>query len=212
MAADQAAVFGIFASSESAEVAVQQLTAAGFSTQDISVLMSDIEGAKEFAAEKNTNAGEDATDGIGVAEVVGGTLAFLAEAGALAIPGEGPLVAAGPIIARLASSSESGLVGALVGLGIPEYEAKVYDGKIKAEGVMLSIHCARGEEVSKARDLMNGVGAEDIASFEEESIAGLEVEQEGANLDSLIPDKSSPSSTLTNTSLAAGNLREVEAF
>jgi hypothetical protein len=207
MAANQAAVFGIFASSPSAEVAVHQLTTAGFSTENISVLMSDTEGAKEFAAERNTNGGKDATNGIGE-----GGAPLLAEADALAIPGAGPLVAAGPIIKSLAGSDESGLVGALLGSGIPEYEAKLYDSKIRAGGVMLSIHCVPLEEVSKARDLMNEAGAEDIASFEEESIAGLELEQEGASLDSMIPDDSSPSSTLTNASLAAGNLREVEAF
>lgn len=201
MAANQAAVFGIFASSLSVEEAVNRLTTAGFSTEDISVLMSDTEGAKEFAAERNTNAVEDATNRVGGGGGVGGTLAFLAEAGAITIPGEGPLVAVGPIIASLAGSSESGLVGALVGLGIPEYEAKGYDGKIKAGGAMLSIRCVRCEEVTKARDLMNEAGAEDISSFEEESIVVLEVDQEGPG-----------SSMMTNTPLAAGNVSEAEAF
>jgi Heat induced stress protein YflT len=196
MAANRAAVFGIFASSLSAEIAVHQLTTVGFSTQDISVLMSDTEEAKELAAERNTNAGKDATNGIGEG---GGPL--LAEAGALAISGAGPLVAAGPIIKSLAGSDESGLVGALLGLGIPEYEAKLYDGKIRAGGVMLSIHCLRLEEVSKARDLMNEAGADDIASFEEQSIAGLKVEQGAAR-----------SSIMTNTPLAAINVSEAEAF
>jgi hypothetical protein len=194
MAANEAAVFGTFASSLSAAAAVHQLTTAGFPTEDISVLMSDTEGAKELAAVRNPNSGKT-TDGI----ERGGPL--LAEAGALVIPGEGPLVAAGSIIASLAGSNETGLVGALLGLGIPEYEAKLYESQIKAGRVMLSIRCVRFEEVSKARDLMNEAGAEDIVSSGEDSIAALEVDQEGAR-----------GSIMPNTPLAAGNISEVQAF
>jgi hypothetical protein len=174
MAAENAAVFGIFASRASAEAAVDQLTAAGFSTQDVSVLMSGMEGSKEFAAERNTKA--DATTGVAVGGVLGGTLGLLAGIGAVAIPGAGPLIAAGPIAASLAGlgvgGAVGGLVGALVGLGIPEYEAKLYGGRVKDGEVLLSIHCDRCEEVSDAMAILTAVGAVDIASFEEESSAG----------------------------------------
>jgi hypothetical protein len=173
MAAENA-VFGIFASRSSAEAAVDQLTAAGFSTQDVSVLMSGMETSKELATERNTRA--DATTGVAVGSVVGGTLGLLAGIGAVAIPGAGPLIAAGPIVASLAGlgvgGAVGGLVGALVGLGIPEYEAKLYGGRVKDGEVLLSIHCDRCEEVSGARTILTAVGAVDIASFGEESIAG----------------------------------------
>jgi hypothetical protein len=134
MAGDNAAVFGIFAIITSAEAAVDRLMAAGFSSQDVSVLISDNEGSKEFATEMNTKAPEGATTGAEVGGVVGGTLGLLAGMSALAIPGVGPLIAAGPIMATLAGLGVGGavasLVGALVGLGIPEYEAKLYDGRV----------------------------------------------------------------------------------
>jgi hypothetical protein len=179
MAAESAAVFGIFASRESAEAAVDRLTAAGFSTEDVSVLMTGMEGSKEVAPERNTKA--DATTGVAVGGVVGGTLGLLAGIGAIAIPGAGPLIAAGPIVASLAGlgvgGAVGGLVGALVGLGIPEYEAKLYGGRVKDGEVLLSIQCVRCEEVSSARAILTAVGALDIASFGEESIAGYGVHE-----------------------------------
>ena len=180
MAGENAAVFGIFASGASAEAAVDRLTAAGFSTEDVSVLMSGMEGSKEAAPERNTKA--DATTGLAVGGVVGGTLGLLAGIGAVVIPGAGPLIAAGPIVASLAGlgvgGAVGGLVGALVGLGIPEYEAKLYDGRVKDGEVLLSIHCVRCEEVSDARAILTAVGAVDIASFGEESIAGYGVHED----------------------------------
>lgn len=177
MAAENAAVFGIFASRENAEAAVDRLTAAGFSTQDVSVLMS---GMEEFATERNAKM--DATTGIAVGGVVGGTLGLLAGIGAVAIPGAAPLIAAGPIVASLAGlgvgGAVGGLVGALVGLGIPEYEAKLYGGRVKDGEVLLSIHCVRCEQVSDARAILTVIGAVDIASFGEESIAGYGVHGE----------------------------------
>jgi hypothetical protein len=155
MSGENAAVFGTFAGRASLEAAVDRLTAAGFSCGDISILMSDKEGSKEFAM-------------VGVGGVVGGALGLLAGIGALTIPGVGPLIAAGPIIASLAGlgvgGAVVGLVGALVVLGIPEYEAKLYDGRVKDGGVLLSIHCVPSDVVSKARDLLAAAGAEDIAS------------------------------------------------
>jgi Protein of unknown function (DUF3341) len=180
MVAENAAVFGIFASRASAEAAVDQLTAAGFSTQDVSVLMSGMEGSKEFATERNTKA--DAATGVAVGGVVGGTLGLLAGIGALTIPGAGPLIAAGPIVAGLAGlgvgGAVGGLVGALVSLGIPEFEAKLYDGRVKDGELLLSIQCVRCEEVSNARAILTAVGALDIASFGEESIAGYGVHED----------------------------------
>jgi hypothetical protein len=174
MAGDSAAVFGIFAMRTSAEAAVDRLTAAGFASQDLSFLISDKEGAKEFAAETNIKAPEGAAAGVEVGGVVGGTLGLLVGINALAMPGVGPLIAAGPLLASLAGLSVGaavgGLVGALVGLGIPEFEAKLYDGRVRDGGVLLSVHCVSYEEITRARDVLIVAGAEDIASSGEESI------------------------------------------
>src|SRR5712671_6461853 len=168
MAGKNTAAFAIFPSRTEAERAVNDLTSAGFSNQDVSVLMADRQGAKDFAAEKNTKAPEGATTGAGVGGAVGGTLGLLAGIGALAIPGVGPLIAAGPIMGALAGlgvgGTVGGLVGALVGLGIPEYEAKRYEGRVKDGGVLLSVHCDSSQEVSRAKDILKATGADDIAS------------------------------------------------
>lgn len=173
MAGDNAAVFGIFTMRTSAEAAVDRLTAAGFSSQDVSVLISDKEGSREFAMETNTKAPEGAT-GAEVGGIVGGTLGLLAGMSALSLPGVGALIAAGPILASLAGlgvgGAVGGLVGALVGLGIPEYEAKLYDGRLKDGSVFLSVCCVSCEEITRARDVLAAAGAEDIASSGEESI------------------------------------------
>ena len=175
MAGKNTAAFGIYPNNSAAERAVDQLIAAGFSNQDVSVLMSDRQGAKDFAAEKNTKAPEGATTGVGVGGAVGGTLGLLAGIGALAIPGVGPLIAAGPIMGALAGlgvgGAVGGIVGALVGLGIPEYEAKRYAGRVKDGGVLLSVHCDSSEEVSRAKDILKATGAEDIASSGEKSLS-----------------------------------------
>ena len=129
------AVFGIYKSEVAAEAAVDQIVAAGFSNSDVSVLMSDVDSTKEFAHEKSTKAPEGTATGVTAGGVVGGTLGLLAGIGALAIPGVGPLIAAGPIMGALAGlgvgGAVGGVVGALVGLGIPEYEAKRYEGRVK---------------------------------------------------------------------------------
>lgn len=175
MAGKNTAAFGIYSSRTAAETAVDQLIAAGFSNQDVSVLMSDKQGSKEFATEKNTKAPEGTTTGVGVGGAIGGTLGLLAGIGALAIPGVGPLIAAGPIMATLAGLGVGGvvggLVGALVGMGIPEYEAKRYEGRIKDGGILLSVHCDSGEEVSRAKDILKATGAEDIASSGEKAVS-----------------------------------------
>ena len=171
--AKNTAVFGIYKSVTHAEQAVDRISAAGFSSNDISVLLPDNQSSKEFAHEKNTKAPEGTTTGVTAGGAIGGTLGLLAGIGALAIPGVGPFIAAGPIMAALAGlgvgGAVGGLIGALVGMGIPEYEAKRYEGRIKDGGVLLSVHCDTSEEVSRAKDLLKNTGAEDISSTGEAS-------------------------------------------
>jgi hypothetical protein len=176
MAGKNTAVFAIFPTQIDAERAVNELTAAGFSRQDVSVLMADKTSTREFAAEKNTKAPEGTTTGAGIGGAVGGTLGLLAGIGAIAIPGIGPLIAAGPIMATLAGvgagGALGGVVGALVGMGIPEYEAKRYEGRVKEGGVLASVHCDSSEEVSRAKDILKRTGGEDVASSGEKSVSG----------------------------------------
>ncbi|HZD75629.1 MAG TPA: DUF3341 domain-containing protein [Acidobacteriaceae bacterium] len=187
MAGKNTAAFGIYPSNAAAEAAVDRLVAAGFSNQDVSVLLADRQGARDFAAEKNTKLPEGATTGAGVGGAVGGTLGLLAGIGALAIPGVGPLIAAGPIMGALAGlgvgGTVGGLVGALVGLGIPEYEAKRYEGRVKDGGILLSVHCDSSEEVSRAKDILKATGAEDISSAGEKSVSTHGVEADRNNVD-----------------------------
>src|ERR1700686_1681984 len=173
MAGKNTAVFGIYRNSADAERAVDALVRAGFSNQDISVLLPDNQTSKEFAHEKNTKAPEGTTTGVATGGVVGGALGLLAGIGALAIPGVGPFIAAGPIMGALAGlgvgGAVGGLIGALVGMGIPEYEAKRYEGRIKEGGVLLSVHCDTSEEITRAKDLLKQTGAQDISSSGEAS-------------------------------------------
>ncbi len=168
MAGKNTAVFGIYKSGESAERAVDSIIAAGFPSSDISVLLPDTRSTKAFAHEKDTKAPEGTTAGVTAGGAIGGTLGLLAGIGALAIPGVGPLIAAGPIMAGLAGlgigGAVGGIVGALVGMGIPEYEAKRYEGQVKGGGTLLSVHCDTSEEISRAKDLLKSTGATDIAS------------------------------------------------
>ena len=175
MAGKNTAAFGIFPSRSAAEGAVNRLHAAGFSNDDVSVLMADKQGSKDFAAEKNTKAPEGTTAGVLGGGTVGGTLGLLAGIGALAIPGVGPLIAAGPIMGALAGlgigSAVGGLVGALVGMGIPEYEAKRYEGRVNGGGILVSAHCENSEEISRAKDVLKAAGGEDIASSGEKAVS-----------------------------------------
>lgn len=167
------AVFGIYPNIASAEAAVDQLVSAGFSETAVSVLMADTDSTREFAHRKATKAPEGTATGAAAGGVVGGTLGLLAGLGALAIPGVGPLIAAGPIMATLAGlgagGAVGGLIGALAGLGIPEYEAKRYEGRVKDGGVLLSVHCNTSDEIKQAKDYLKATGAEDIASSGEAS-------------------------------------------
>ena len=173
MAGKNTAAFGIYSDRIALENAVEELKAAGYRYTDISVLFADNAGTKDFAHEKHTKAPEGAATGAGTGAVVGGTLGWLAGIGALAIPGLGPFIAAGPIMAALAGAgvggTVGGLVGALVGMGIPEYEAKRYEGRIKSGGILLSVHCDNSEWTKKAKDILERTGAEDVSSTGESS-------------------------------------------
>jgi hypothetical protein len=173
MAGKNTAVFGIYTSRAGAEEAVDALRRAGFRNTDISALFPDNAGTKDFAHEKNTKAPEGATTGATSGAVVGGVLGWLAGIGMLAIPGIGPLLAAGPIVAALAGAGAvgvaGGIVGALVGFGIPEYEAKRYEGRVKHGGILLSVHCDDQAWVKRAEDVMKRTGAEDVGSAGEAS-------------------------------------------
>jgi hypothetical protein len=187
MAGKNVAVFGIYKSSAQAESAVEKIiefrtVAGGFTHNDISVLLTDIKSSKEFAYEKNTKAPEGATTGVATGGVIGGTLGLLTGIGALAIPGLGPFIAAGPIMAGLAclgvGGAFGGLVGAFVGMGVPEYEAKRYEGRVKEGGVLLSVHCETSDQISRAKDLLMQTGAEDISFANETAVSshGLKTE------------------------------------
>jgi hypothetical protein len=169
------AVFGIYQSTNQAENAVDRLIAAGFMSDDISVLLPDNKSTKDFAHEKNTKAPEGAAAGVTAGGAIGGTLGLLAGIGALAIPGVGPLIAAGPIMGALAGlgvgGALGGLVGALVGMGIPEYEAKRYEGRIKEGGVLLSAHCSTSDAIKRAKEILKQTGAQDISATGEASAA-----------------------------------------
>jgi len=150
---------------------VNQLKAAGFSHNDISVLFPDKAGTRDFAHEQHTKAPEGAAAGAGTGGVLGGTLGWLVGIGALAIPGLGPFIAAGPIMAALsgaaAGAALGGLTGALIGLGIPEYEAKRYEGKVKEGNLLISVHTEDSTERARARQIFEQEGAEDIADTAE---------------------------------------------
>ena len=161
------AVFGIATSVPQAERIANQLKAAGFSGNDISVLFPDKTGTRDFAHEQHTKAPEGAAAGASTGGVLGGGLGWLVGIGALAIPGVGPFIAAGPIMAALAGAAvgaaAGGLTGALVGLGIPEYEAKRYEGKMLKGNMLMSVHAEDGDEVDRAKEIFKREGAQDIS-------------------------------------------------
>src|ERR1700726_3366136 len=173
MAGKHTAVFGIYPNYASVENGVDGLKAAGFSNRDISVLFPQTAGSKDFAHEKGTKAPEGATAGAGTGVVLGGAMGWLMGIGALAIPGLGPFIAAGPIMAMLAGAGVGGAVGgvagALVGMGIPEYEAKRYEGRVKDGGILLSVHSDSSDWTKKAKQILKRTGAQDISSSGEAS-------------------------------------------
>jgi len=166
-------VFCITTSRDQAERIVNQLKAANFSNNDISVLFPDKGTTRDFAHEKSTKAPEGAIAGAGTGGVIGGALGWIAGIGALAIPGVGPFIAAGPILAALSGAAMGatvgGIAGGLIGLGIPELEAKRYEGKVKAGNILISVHTENSEEITRAKDIFSKAGAEDICTTGEAS-------------------------------------------
>lgn len=168
MAVKNTAVFAIYPNRTAVDSAVDVLKAAGFKNTDISVLFPENEGTKDFAHEKDTKAPEGATAGAGTGALLGGGLGWLVGIGALAIPGLGPFIAAGPIMAALAGAgvggAVGGLTGALIGMGIPEYVAKRYEGRVKDGGILLSVHSDDAQWTKKAKEILERAGAQDVSS------------------------------------------------
>jgi len=168
------AVFCIAKSTEQAELIVSDLKTAGFSSNDISVLFPDKNSSRDFAHEKHTKAPEGAAIGGAVGIGTGAVLGWLAGIGSLAIPGVGPFIAAGPIMAALGGAAigaaTGGISGALIGLGIPEFEAKRYEGKIKGGNALISVHTENSEAIEQAKEIFEQANAEDISSTEEASV------------------------------------------
>jgi hypothetical protein len=146
------------------------------------VLAPDQDTTRELATEKNTKAPEGVTTGATTGGALGGTLGLLAGIGALAIPGMGPFIAAGPIMGALAGVGvggvAGGLIGALVGMGIPEFEAKRYEGRVKDGGILLSVHCDDSEWVTRAEKILEASGAEDVSSAGEKAVSTHGVSRE----------------------------------
>lgn len=168
------AVLGLVNTRAQAESVVSALRDAGFGTNDISVLFPAEGGTRDFAHENNTKAPEGAVAGAGAGGALGGTLGLLVGIGALAIPGLGPFIAAGPILAALsgmaAGAAVGGLAGGLVGMGIPEIEAKLYEGKIQSGSILISVHVEGTDERASAKKVLEHQGAADIVTVGEESV------------------------------------------
>lgn len=195
------AVLGIYSTRDGVERAADALLQSGFTANDISILLPESVGSSggpvvrpasavssvgapvnvtesagptDIGSVKSTKAPEGATAGAGSGAVIGGTLGLLAGIGALAIPGVGPLIAAGPIMAALAGIGVGGAVGgftgALIGMGIPEYEAKKYEGRLKKGGILFSVHCDTSEQIKRAKEILERTGGEDISSTGESSV------------------------------------------
>jgi len=171
MAGKNTSAFGIYPDQASVEEAVDAFKRAGFRNADISVLFAENTGTKDFAHEKHTKAPEGAVAGATSGAILGGALGWLVGIGALMIPGIGPFVAAGPIVAALSGvgvvGAIGGITGGLIGVGIPEYEAKRYEGRIRSGGILLSVHCDNSDWVKRAKQLLEETGASDIATSSE---------------------------------------------
>ena len=171
MAGKNTAVFGIYRTTSDLDAAVDALRGAGFRNTDISFLIAENTGSKDFAHRKATKTPEGVAVGAGSGAVLGGALGWLVGIGALTIPGLGPLLAAGPIVAALAGAgavgTTGGLIGGLAGLGMPEYEARRYEGRVRSGGGLLSVHCDSAEWTRMAMEILDRTGAEDISSSEE---------------------------------------------
>ena len=174
MAQKHDAVLGIYTNYSSVENAVDVLKEAGFRNTDISVLFPQKAGSKEFAHDKGTRAPAGAAVGAGTGAALGGALGWLVGIGALAIPGLGPFVAAGPIVAALAGigvgGTVGGITGALIGLGFPEHEAKRYEVRVKEGGILLSVHSDNAEWTKRAKEILEKTGAQDISTTGEAAV------------------------------------------
>lgn len=161
-------VFGMYLMRSEVESAVSALRDAGFSPSDISVLLQESVDSKELVTDRSTKAPEGAAVGAGSGAAVGGALGWLVGVGALVIPGVGPVIAAGPIVTTLAGISVGGALGgfagALIGVGIPEHEAKRYEGRIKKESLLVAVYCASSKEIKRAKGIMEITGADDVVS------------------------------------------------
>src|SRR5580692_4744283 len=175
MSSKKVGVFGIYSTRIAVENATDALVKAGFPVSDVSVLLPESLGVpKEMGTEKASKAPEGTAAGVATGGVIGGTLGVLAGVGLLAIPGLGPFIAAGPIMAGLAGlgvgGAVGGVTGAFVGMGIPEFEAKRYEGRLQKGGILLSVHCDTSEEIKRCKEVLKVTGAEDISSTGESSM------------------------------------------
>ncbi len=168
------AVIGLVSTESQAQVIVGELKAAGFDHGDISALLPDTRGTRDFAHQQNTKAPEGAVAGVGAGGALGGTLGLLVGIGALAIPGLGPFIAAGPLMAALSGAAVGaavgGVTGALIGMGIPEIEAKKYEGKIKGGNILLAVHTRDGKEIDRAKEIFKRNGADEVSAVGEASV------------------------------------------
>jgi hypothetical protein len=198
-----------------ADAVVAKLRSASFSDNDISVLFPDKGSTRDFAHKKATKMPEGATVGASTGGVVGGTVGLLAGIGALAIPGLGPFIAAGPIMAALSGGAigagVGGLTGALVGLGIPEYEAKRYEGKVKEGGILISVHSESNDETNRAKNIFKEEGAHDISSTGE-AHSDVKAEDVSGTAETRVPEVTSRSGLLESDVPSSGDttLRETE--
>jgi len=185
MSAKKTGVFGIYSTRVAVENATDSLIRAGFPAADISVLLPEsLGGPRDMGTEKTTKAPEGAAAGVTTGAAIGGTLGVLAGVGLLAIPGLGPFIAAGPIMAGLAGlgvgGAVGGVTGALIGMGIPEFEAKRYEGRLQKGGILLSVHCDTSDEINRAKEVLKATGAEDVSSTGESSVDAKEVDRDAA--------------------------------
>ena len=176
------AVYCIATSESQAQNITNRLRQAGFPSGDISVLFPDRSGTRDFAHEQHTKAPEGTVAGVGTGGAIGGAVGWMIGIGALAIPGVGPFIAAGPIMALLAGAAVGatvgGITGALIGMGIPEYEAKLYEGKIKAGNILISVHTDNAEEIDKAKQVFRDLNGQDISSSGEASVSSAAAPRE----------------------------------
>src|ERR1700688_3905025 len=186
MAGKKVAVFGIYSTRAAVENAADSLVNAGYPSSDISVLLPEsLGGPKKRGTVKATKAPEGTAAGVTTGGLIGGTLGVLAGVGLLAIPGLGPFIAAGPIMAGLAGlgvgGAVGGVTGALIGMGIPEFEAKRYEGRLKTGGILLSVHCDTSDEIKRAKEVLKVTGAEDVSSTGESSVDTKAIDRDVAS-------------------------------